>query len=74
MKRFEVTRRASRDLKIWEFIADDNLDAADRVLEDFYRALRQIADMPGIGHRRWILPLGMFSFGGSTPISLSMRP
>ena len=53
MKRFTLGRRALLDLKeIWEHISKDSFDIADRVLEDFYRAFGQLADAPGIGHRR----------------------
>jgi antitoxin ParD1/3/4 len=37
---------------IWEFIAKDNLDAADRVGEEIYDAIRFLADHPHTGHRR----------------------
>ena len=37
---------------IWEYIAEDNLDAADRVLADIHAVLRTLAASPHIGHRR----------------------
>ncbi len=53
MKRFELARRALRDLQeIWEFISQDSFDAADAVLEDFDRAFHQLVEMPGMGHKR----------------------
>ena len=53
MKRFELARRALRDLQdIWEFVSKDNFDSADRLLENFYRAFDQLAEMPGMGHKR----------------------
>jgi toxin ParE1/3/4 len=53
LKRFELSRRGLRDLwEIWEFISQHSFDAADRVVEDFYRAFGQLADMPGLGHER----------------------
>lgn len=53
MKRFVLTRDARIDLQnIWDFIAEDSFETADRVLEDFYRAFGQLAAMPGIGHKR----------------------
>jgi plasmid stabilization system protein ParE len=36
----------------WEYIAQDNIDAADRVLEDIHAAARTLAMSPHIGHRR----------------------
>ena len=36
----------------WEYIAEDNIDAADRVLADIHAVLRTLAASPHIGHRR----------------------
>jgi plasmid stabilization system protein ParE len=53
VKQFKLGRRALRDLQdIWEYLSNDSFDAADRVLEDFYQAFNQLAEMPGIGRRR----------------------
>jgi plasmid stabilization system protein ParE len=53
LKRFVLTQEARGDLQeIWDFIAQDSAESADRVLEAFYRAFGQIAGMPGMGHRR----------------------
>lgn len=53
MKRFVLSPEACADLQdIWEFIAEDSCEAADRVLEAFYRAFSQLAAMPGMGHDR----------------------
>jgi hypothetical protein len=35
---------------IWEFIAADSLDAADRVLEELYEAISSLVAYPQIGH------------------------
>src|SRR5271155_5025873 len=37
---------------IWEFIAADSLDAADRVREDIYRTIGNLVQLPHRGHRR----------------------
>jgi toxin ParE1/3/4 len=37
---------------IWEFIAEDNLDAADRVLAEIYERIRSLVPFPHQGHRR----------------------
>ena len=37
---------------IWEFIAQDNLDAADRVLQEIYDAIQSLVKAPHQGHRR----------------------
>jgi len=53
VKRFEVSKRAFRDLEeILDFIAERSLDAADRVQDDFHQAFRQIGQDPGMGHSR----------------------
>ncbi len=37
---------------IWEFIAEDNIDAADQVIADIYNAVRALVAFPHQGHRR----------------------
>ena len=44
---------AFKDLDdIWEFIATDNIDAADRVIGDIFDAVRALVQFPHQGHRR----------------------
>jgi plasmid stabilization system protein ParE len=44
---------ASTDLdEIWEYIAEDNIDAVDGILADVYSTLTTLAASPHIGHRR----------------------
>jgi|ERR1700676_2491817 len=38
--------------EIWEYIAADNPDAADRVLEEIREAIRALLPFPQSGHRR----------------------
>jgi plasmid stabilization system protein ParE len=38
--------------EIWKYIAEDNIDAADRVLADIHSTLTTLAASPRIGHRR----------------------
>jgi plasmid stabilization system protein ParE len=38
--------------EIWEYIAKDDLDAADRVVADIHSVLHTLADSPQIGFRR----------------------
>ena len=53
MKPFILTPRAEQDIgDIWDYIADDNIEAADRVLDAVENALHRIAKNPGIGHMR----------------------
>ena len=37
--------------EIWEFFAEDSFEAADSLIEGFYRAFGEIAQMPGTGHK-----------------------
>jgi len=53
VKKFELAGRALGDLQdIWEFVSQDSFDAADRLLDEFHRAFDQLAEMPGMGHKR----------------------
>jgi toxin ParE1/3/4 len=53
MNRYILSLLAEEDLqRIWDYIADDNADAADRVLLKIQEAMRKLASMPGMGHRR----------------------
>ena len=38
--------------QLWEYIAERNVDAADRVVDDIFAALRTLVASPHIGHRR----------------------
>lgn len=81
MKRFGLARRALLDLQgIWDYIADDSVVAADRVITDLHRAFRQLAQMPGIGHKRrdltirgvlfWPVHSYLVIYTDATPISI----
>lgn len=39
-------------IEIWEFLAQDNIDAADRVIADIFDAIRELVAFPQRGHRR----------------------
>ena len=53
MTTFRLSPEASQDLtEIYEYIAQDNVDAADRVREELLEAMLGLAEMPGKGHRR----------------------
>jgi plasmid stabilization system protein ParE len=53
MKRFILTPRAKQDVSgIWDCIADDNIEAVDRVLDALHNAMVKLAKNPGIGHWR----------------------
>lgn len=53
MKDFIVSPQARLDLiEIWTYIAEEDIDAADRLRERLHDAILKIAEMPGIGHLR----------------------
>lgn len=53
MKSYVLTPSARRDVNdIWDYIAGDNLEAADRVLLHLESAMAKLARTPGIGHWR----------------------
>jgi toxin ParE1/3/4 len=53
MTGYDFHPQASIDLdEIWEFIAADNLDAADRVIEDILGAIDVLVPFPHQGYRR----------------------
>ena len=52
MKRFTLCPDAAQDLDdIWEYIAEDSQDAADRFLGKLYEQILKLAESPGVGHR-----------------------
>ena len=53
MSRFALHPEAFADLdEIREYIAYDNADAADRLLDEFFAEFRLLAQFPHVGHRR----------------------
>jgi plasmid stabilization system protein ParE len=53
MSRFVLTPAARADLlEIFDYIAQDNPDAARRVTTELRGAMRKLAEMPEIGHSR----------------------
>ena len=50
---------------IWEFIADDNPDAADRVREEIYETIGGLVPFPHQGHRRPDLTTARTAHGGT---------
>jgi toxin ParE1/3/4 len=53
MSGFVLHPEAYADLdEIWEYIAIDNLDAADRILEEIYAAIGKLVALPHQGHSR----------------------
>lgn len=53
MSEFHLHPKAYADLdEIWDYIAADSLDAADRVLADIDESIHSLADFPKAGHVR----------------------
>jgi antitoxin ParD1/3/4/toxin ParE1/3/4 len=53
MKEYVLSTGAELDLdEIWEYIALDNLRAADRWIGKLFDALDTLAQNPGMGHKR----------------------
>ena len=53
MTGFKLSPEAYDDIdEMWEFIAQDNIDAADRVREEIFAACEKLAETPGMGHLR----------------------
>ena len=51
MKRCVLSRRARLDIhNIWDYIAKDNVRAADSLIAEIRLALDQIEEFPAIGH------------------------
>lgn len=60
---FVLTLRAEQDIAdIWDYIAADSIDAADRILTALEKAMHRLAKTPGIGHSREDLADGRHRF------------
>ena len=63
MSAYVLHSEAFTDLDdIWEFIAEDSLDAADRVREDIQKAIGNLVPFPHQGYRRPDLTLRPLRF------------
>jgi plasmid stabilization system protein ParE len=52
---------ALKDLdEIWEYIATESIDAADRVSDEIYDAIKSVIPFPYIGHQRPDLTRGHY--------------
>jgi plasmid stabilization system protein ParE len=53
MSTFVLHPEAYTDLdEVWEYIASDNLDAADRVVEEVFNNINSLVALPYQGHQR----------------------
>ena len=63
MKPFVFTRLAQQDLgEIWNFIALETIEAADRTIESLEKAAFRLAKNPGIGQLREELAANQYRF------------
>ena len=70
MSVYKLTKLAERDVfEIWAYIAEDNIDAADLVLDYLHAQCRMLSRSPGIGRLRkdfasnlYVLPVGKKSW------------
>ena len=52
-RRYKVSPEARLDLlSIWEFIARDDINTAERLTDRIEKAFRQLATFPKLGHKR----------------------
>ena len=54
MSLYYLTPKAAEGIEsIWEYIAEDSgVRRADKLVDDIFTAIENLADMPGMGHRR----------------------
>jgi plasmid stabilization system protein ParE len=53
MAKYVLSEDADRDLDgIWDYIAEDNIDAADQWIGRLFEAFDAIGKTPGMGHKR----------------------
>jgi plasmid stabilization system protein ParE len=53
MTSYILAPEALQDLQeLWGYIATENLDTADRVIDTLFAAFERLAAMPSLGHRR----------------------
>lgn len=53
MNQYVLSVAAALDLdEIWDFFAQDNIDAADRWINKLFDAFTSLAHAPGMGHKR----------------------
>jgi plasmid stabilization system protein ParE len=53
MSGYVLGRDAEQDLvDLWDYIAEDNVDAADRLIAQLFEVFETLARNPGMGHKR----------------------
>ena len=72
---FSLTTQAASDVdEIWEYIAESNIDAADKVLADLYAAMHKLVQMPGMGSLKPTLTDARHRFWVVAPYVIVYRP
>lgn len=72
--KLRISRRADADLEsIWQFIARDSADAADRVEAGLHDAMHTLALFPGMGHVRPDVSDPAYRFWTVTPYVIAYR-
>lgn len=75
MNRCVLHPEAYSDLdEIWEYIASDNLDAADRVIQEIYQAIDSLVVFANQGHRRPDLTTRPLRFQGVRDYLIAYAP
>ena len=53
MSSYTLGRDAERDLDdLWDYVAAESVEAADRLIAGFFEAFEALARNPGMGHKR----------------------
>ena len=75
MTQYILSEDADRDLDgIWDYIAEDNVEAADQWIGRLFDAFDAIGNTPGIGHKREDLTTYRFFSGRWAPTWSSIAP
>jgi toxin ParE1/3/4 len=74
MGQFILTEQAALDIDdIWEYVADSNIEAADKVISELYVAMRKLSDQPGMGRARLELADERHRFWVAYPYLIAYR-
>ena len=69
MSRYILSQEARNDLReIKNYIAEDSIEAAQRLINEFRQAFRTLSKTPGIGHTRGDLTTRPMLFKPVAPI------
>ena len=53
MNGYVLSRDAERDLEdLWDYVAEDDVAAADRLIARLFDAFEELGRFPGLGHKR----------------------